>query len=33
VRGVADEVLTLEDGSMAPFDYKFAKAPRMVYRI
>lgn len=32
VRGAADEVLTLEDGSMAPFDYKFAKAPRMVYR-
>jgi len=30
-RGVADEVVTLEDGSMAPFDYKFAKAPRMVY--
>jgi len=32
VRGVADEVLTLDDGSMAPFDYKFAKAPRSVYR-
>ena len=31
VRGIADEVLTLADGSMAPFDYKFAKAPRKVY--
>lgn len=26
VRGVADEVLTFEDGTMGPFDYKFAKA-------
>jgi len=24
LRGVADEVLTLKDGSMAPLDYKFA---------
>ena len=32
IRGVADEVLTLEDGSMAPFDYKFAKAPKRTYR-
>src|SRR5271170_7091678 len=24
VRGAVDEVLTLADGSMAPFDYKFA---------
>jgi CRISPR-associated exonuclease Cas4 len=32
VRGVADEVLTLDDGSMAPFDYKFAKQPKQVYR-
>lgn len=31
VRGVADEVLTLDDGSMAPFDYKFAKAPAKTY--
>lgn len=32
VRGVADEVLTFADGSMGPFDYKFAKAPRKTYR-
>lgn len=32
IRGVADEVLTFEDGSMGPFDYKFAKAPRKTYR-
>jgi CRISPR-associated exonuclease Cas4 len=31
VRGIADEVLTLRDGSMAPFDYKFAKAPAKTY--
>jgi CRISPR-associated exonuclease Cas4 len=31
VRGSVDEVLTLDDGSMAPFDYKFAAAPRHVY--
>jgi CRISPR-associated exonuclease Cas4 len=31
VRGSVDEVLTLADGSMAPFDYKFAEAPREVY--
>ena len=31
-RGIAGEVLTLGDGSMAPFDYKFAKAPRKIYR-
>src|SRR5262249_26512348 len=31
VRGSVDEVLTLEDGTMAPFDYKFAEAPRKVY--
>jgi CRISPR-associated exonuclease Cas4 len=31
VRGSVDEVLTLADGSMAPFDYKFAEAPRTVY--
>lgn len=32
VRGIADEVLTLDDGSMAPFDYKYAKAPTKTYR-
>jgi CRISPR-associated exonuclease Cas4 len=31
VRGIVDEVLTLADGSMAPFDYKFAKDPGQVY--
>jgi CRISPR-associated exonuclease Cas4 len=31
VRGVVDEVLTLDDGSMAPFDYKFAEAPAEVF--
>jgi CRISPR-associated exonuclease Cas4 len=31
VRGSVDEVLTLADGSLAPFDYKFAEAPREVY--
>jgi CRISPR-associated exonuclease Cas4 len=31
VRGSVDEVLTLADGSMAPFDYKFAREPRTVY--
>jgi CRISPR-associated exonuclease Cas4 len=31
VRGSVDEVLTLADGTMAPFDYKFAEAPREVY--
>jgi CRISPR-associated exonuclease Cas4 len=31
VRGSVDEVLTLADGSMAPFDYKFAPQPRTVY--
>jgi CRISPR-associated exonuclease Cas4 len=31
VRGSVDEVLSLADGSMAPFDYKFAEAPRKVY--
>jgi len=32
VRGVADEVLTLADGSMAPLDYKFARAPAKPFR-
>jgi CRISPR-associated exonuclease Cas4 len=31
VRGVVDEVLTLADGSMAPFDYKFAPAPKEMF--
>ena len=31
VRGSVDEVLTLEDGTMAPFDYKFAEDPGKVY--
>lgn len=31
VRGSVDEVLTLADGSMAPFDYKFAETPAEVY--
>jgi len=31
VRGSVDEVLTLADGSMAPFDYKFAEMPRTIY--
>jgi CRISPR-associated exonuclease Cas4 len=31
VRGSVDEVLTLADGSMAPFDYKFAEAPAKPY--
>ncbi len=32
IRGIADEVLTLENGTMAPLDYKFAKAPKKIYR-
>jgi CRISPR-associated exonuclease Cas4 len=31
VRGSVDEVLTLADGTMAPFDYKFAEYPGHVY--
>jgi CRISPR-associated exonuclease Cas4 len=31
VRGSVDEVLTLSDGSMAPFDYKFAEDRGRVY--
>ena len=31
VRGVPDEVLTLEDGTMAPLDYKFAEFKGQVY--
>ena len=32
VRGIADEVLTFADGSMGPFDYQFAKAPKIPFR-
>jgi len=32
VRGIADEVLAFEDGTMGPFDYKFAKAPKVPFR-
>jgi CRISPR-associated exonuclease Cas4 len=32
VRGAVDEVLTLADGTMAPFDYKFAEDPGRVYK-
>lgn len=32
LRGSVDEVLTLADGSMAPFDYKFAEDRGRVYR-
>ena len=31
VRGAVDEVLTLADGSMAPFDYKFAEFRDRIY--
>ena len=32
ILGIADEVLTLDDGTMAPFDYKYAKAPKNTFR-
>ena len=32
VTGIADEVLTLDDGTMASFDYKYAKAPKRTFR-
>jgi len=32
VRGIVDEVLTLEDGTMAPLDYKYTEANEVVYR-
>ena len=32
LRGAVDEVLTLSDGSMAPFDYKYAEYRDRVYR-
>jgi CRISPR-associated exonuclease Cas4 len=31
IRGTVDEVLTLADGSMAPFDYKYAEYSGQVY--
>src|SRR5450755_200586 len=31
IRGIVDEVLTLADGTMAPFDYKFAEWSGQVY--
>src|SRR5262249_32495389 len=31
VRGSVDEALALADGTMAPFDYKFAEYPGQVY--
>jgi CRISPR-associated exonuclease Cas4 len=31
IRGKVDEVLTLEDGTMAPLDYKFAEYDDIVY--
>ena len=31
VKGIVDEVLWLEDETMAPFDYKFAEDPGQVY--
>jgi CRISPR-associated exonuclease Cas4 len=31
VRGSVDEVLSLADGTLAPFDYKFAEYPGQVY--
>ncbi len=32
VRGVVDEVLTLEDGSMAPLDYKYTEFREYIFR-
>lgn len=32
LHGIVDEVVTLEDGSLAPIDYKYAIYPRYVYR-
>ena len=32
VRGIVDEVLTLEDGTMAPLDYKYTEPNEVVYR-
>lgn len=32
VRGIVDEVLTLEDGTMAPLDYKYTEPNEVAYR-
>ncbi|MCC3867945.1 CRISPR-associated protein Cas4 [Terrisporobacter mayombei] len=32
IKGIVDEVVTLEDGSMAPLDYKFAKYDEVIYK-
>lgn len=32
LRGIVDEVLTLEDGTMAPLDYKYTEPSEVVYR-
>lgn len=32
IRGIVDEVLTLEDGTMAPFDYKYAEHKKKTFR-
>lgn len=32
LHGIADEVLTLADGTLAPLDYKFTTKPRRTYR-
>ncbi len=32
VRGVVDEVLELEDGTYAPLDYKYTRAPEQMFR-
>ena len=32
IKGIVDEVVTLEDGSMAALDYKFAKYDEVVYK-
>lgn len=31
LRGIVDEILTLEDGSLAPLDYKFAEYEDIIY--
>jgi len=33
VRGIVDEVLTLNDGTMAPLDYKYAEYKGKVYKL
>jgi CRISPR-associated exonuclease Cas4 len=32
IRGIADEVITMPDGTLAPVDYKYAKYPDFVYK-